>query len=299
VNQINVTVPANVVTGCFVPVAAVSENIVSNVVTLPVNQGGGVCVDAYAGVNGNQLQAAGGHTTVAYGVLDVAQSPGSNSTTLLTPAAIGDFFQVTTASYSGSGNVSAGGCVLEETLEQSAAKGASFELVPLDAGPITVTGPSGGPVTLTESATAGTYFGEIIPAIGAYTFQGSGGAQVGPFTASATFSNPLPSWTNQEAAATITRSQGLQVTWTGTAPGSYIAIGGSSTGGGVTGSFTCAVPAAAGEFTVPSYILLGLPAGTGTTEADFTASLNSFKASGLDWGVAASIVLFTVSSTYN
>ncbi|MGH9353783.1 MAG: hypothetical protein ACRD2G_16745, partial [Terriglobia bacterium] len=62
VNQINVTIPDQVSTGCWVPVAAVTGTVVSNVVTLPINPGGGACVDSLSGLAGNQIAPSGGQT---------------------------------------------------------------------------------------------------------------------------------------------------------------------------------------------------------------------------------------------
>ena len=50
-------------------------------------------------------------------------------------------------------------------------------------------------------------------------FTGPGGADVGSFNATINLPNPILTWTNQSAAATITRTQGVTVNWTGGAPG--------------------------------------------------------------------------------
>src|SRR5262249_54207249 len=49
VNQINVTIPQTVPSGCWVSLVAVTGNVVSNSATLPINNGGGACVDALTG----------------------------------------------------------------------------------------------------------------------------------------------------------------------------------------------------------------------------------------------------------
>jgi hypothetical protein len=111
--------------------------------------------------------------------------------------------------------------------------------------------------------------GAQVPAPGqTVSFTGAGAPPLvqgpGAFTATLTVPSPALTWTNQSAVATITRSQGLQVTWTGGAPGSFIFISGSaSVKGGSTASFQCYAPQSAGQFTVPAYILMTLPAGTG------------------------------------
>ena len=107
---------------------------------------------------------------------------------------------------------------------------------------------------------------------------------MGPFTSTLTISNPNFNWTNQSAAATIDRTQGLLYTWTGGLPGTYVLLGGTSTGSGVTAGFSCKVAVEAGQFTVPSYILLGLPAGSGGASIQQHDTDSTFSATGLDDG---------------
>jgi hypothetical protein len=173
----------------------------------------------------------------------------------------------------------------------------------LDAGTITVTGPGGTPVTLnTIPQVAGLYTATLssIPSTGgAYVFNGSGGTGVGAFSATLNFPNPILTWTNQGAAATVTRSQGLPVTWDGGAAGTYVTITGSSLSGSIFGSYTCIAPVEAKQFTVPSYILLGLPSGTGATTVQNSTNFASFTAPGLDFGGAYGSVSISVNSNYN
>jgi len=147
-------------------------------------------------------------------------------------------------------------------------------VVGLDAGAITLNGPSGLAIALGRiSVVSGGYYsklpdGAISSSGGTFTFKGSGGSQVGPFTATLSFPTPLLNWTNESAAASIVKTQGLPVTWSGGGPGTYVIVSGNADSGGIFGSYTCIVPVEAGQFTVPSYILLGLPAGTGSTTVE-------------------------------
>jgi hypothetical protein len=135
--------------------------------------------------------------------------------------------------------------------------------------------------------------GAIPTSGGTFIFNGAGGAVVGPFTATVNFPSPLLSWTNQPAATTVTRSQGLNVTWSGGAAGSYVQIGGSSSSSNVSASYTCIAPVAAGQFTVPTYILQAMPAGSGTTSVE-----NTFSAKGLNNGISFGAVSVSANSTY-
>jgi hypothetical protein len=109
------------------------------------------------------------------------------------------------------------------------------------------------------------------------------------------------SWTNQGAAATVTRSQGLLVTWSGGGSGSYVYIIGNSflTAGSLSSTYICIAPQAALQFTVPSYVLLSLPAAPGSTTVQNATNPSMFTASGLDFGSTSGSVSFTVTSAYN
>ena len=183
---------------------------------------GGVCNDPQFGISGTQIAGFIGNTTtnggsVLIGQITSASPSGSGTTTNST--AIANFEQTTGGSFGGGSVVSLGGCTLSESL----ASGGSSTTTGLNPGTLTVTGSSGGPVTLTSLPTApGTYFGQLpsgsVASGSTFTFTGSGGSgagAVGAFSANVTFPNPLLSWTNQAAAATVSRSQGLLVTWTG------------------------------------------------------------------------------------
>lgn len=102
----------------------------------------------------------------------------------------------------------------------------------LDAGTINLSG-AGAQTTLPPIQGSPGYYGGKIASIpstgGTYTFTGSGGKDVGAFSATINFPNPLV-WTNQPSPTfTINRAQGYTVTWSGGAPGTYVEIGGQST----------------------------------------------------------------------
>ncbi len=189
----------------------------------------------------------------------------------------------------------------------------------LDAGNITVTGLAGSG-TLTSLASffpqeAGVYASinssgvstlpaGFIPASGGtFTFTGTGGTtapSVGAFTAQIVFPNPLLQWTNQAAAATVTRSAGQLITWSGGAPGTYVSMSGSASSGSIFGYFTCYAPVAALQFTIPSYVLAALPASnSGSLSVGNSTAQQSFSATGLTYGSAVGYVSYLINSTYN
>ena len=303
VSVFGVTVPQNAPQGCYVPIVAVSGNFVSNTATLPIHAGGGVCSDPQYGTTGDQLSGLGGQTTVKIGSVSVTQTtqPSLGTTTV----AGAYFFKVSGISFAGGSVVSIGGCVVLPTT--GSGSGSGNLPAGLNAGTITMTGPGAGPVTLTGNALFPGLYSATIGAIpasgGSFVFNGAGGADVGSFTATVNFAGPVFTWTNQNAAATVTRSGGLTVTWSGGVPGTYVTISGSSAATGangtVSGTYTCIAPQSAGSFTVPSYVLLSLPAGTGSTAVMDSTIPAFFSASGIDYGVAIGQVQIAVSSNYN
>ena len=113
---------------------------------------------------------------------------------------------------------------------------------------------------------------------GTYTVTAPGGSAVGSFSASIDVSSSAASfkWTNQSSVATsaIDRSQPLTITWTGGDPSGFVditAIGSTAaTSSGPVAGVTpgmlveCLVPASAGTFTIPTFVLSALPSTQGS-----------------------------------
>lgn len=306
VNQINLTIPSSVTPDCQVPVAAVTGNIISNVVVLPIHPGGGTCVSQLTGgrtISGDQILAST-QDTIKGGSLSLIQTNVTNAKGVLTVTntAGAAFFKDSglLAGATGRGdNLAPGTCAVYPVIA-----GGQLTIVGLDAGSITFTGPTGPAIPLPIQLGIKGEYGAILAASGipssggTFTFTGSGGADVGSFTSTVTMSNPLFNWTSQSAAATVDRTQGLLFTWTGGLPGTYVLLGGTSTGSGITAGYSCKVHVEAGQFTVPSYILLGMPAGSGGTSIQQHDTDASFTATGLDMGGLTAVIEFSVPTTF-
>lgn len=297
VNQINVTVPDSAPTGCWVSLAAISGTVVSNIVTIPINRGGGACLDQQSGVNGNQISPSGAQT-FRTGLVSLIQAHtvNRNGAPMVANSANGAFIRYT-GLYAPNRALSPGGCLVNPATPPI--PGVS----PLRAGIITMSGPAGTQTLGSALGINGQFFANLAAAAipstgGTFTFNGGGGTDVGPFTTTLTLANPLLTWTNQAAAANIDRAQGFPVTWSGGNPGSYVYIsGGATSAAGVLGTYLCMAPADARQFTVPAYVLLGIPEGSGGAVVQNTIS-STFSASGLDLTNAIADVSFSTAATY-
>ncbi|HWY48489.1 MAG TPA: hypothetical protein VNX70_13975 [Bryobacteraceae bacterium] len=298
-DQINVTIPSGL-TGCNVAIVVVVNGVASNFATAPINQGNGVCSDAAFGITGTQYSQLSGQTTVKSGSVFLGQFVSTTSSGTQTQNfASADFQSVTGSVYgSASGIVSVGSCIVTEVISA----GGNVSSTGLDPGSVSLAGPGGANYPL-MSFTAGSFSallpaGAITSSGGTYVFSWTGGKDVGASTATVTLPNPLLNWTNESTASPVTRSAGAQVTWTGGAPGTFVFISGSSISNGVTGSFTCYAPQSALQFTVPSYVLGTLPAGTGSLSVENITQYTKFTAPMLDYGIAFGFTGFSTNATY-
>ncbi|HTR37298.1 MAG TPA: hypothetical protein VMH80_15440 [Bryobacteraceae bacterium] len=308
-NQINVTVPANAPTGCYVSVVAVlgtgASTTTSNFLLLPISVSGGECNDSILGISGSEISMLSGQSTVKTGSVTVGQSVTPKSDTDNTPqtnnVAFASFSKDTGSSYEVSGSSFTLPCNVTEVISS----GGSGSSTGLDAGNISVTGPTGTFQLMTIPLLKGYYTAQlpanaITASGGDFTFNGSGGADVGSFSATITLPNPLLQWTNQSAGATINRGTGVEVDWTGGAPGSFVAISGDSFNldTEASGSFICIAPQSALKFVVPNYVLYNLPAGAGHLSVGNDSGLGTFSANGLDSGLKFGYTSTQINSTY-
>lgn len=279
-------------TGCFVPLTAIAGGVPSNTVLLPIAPNGGPCTDPVSGVNGNQLPVFSTQT-LKFGLLGIGQTTNADGT--VTNGATATFQKYTGVFYSGAPGP--GGCELLGGATRIP------DFAGLAVGNILLTGPNNLNRALGPTGVKGAFYALLAsdalpPTGGSFTFTTIGGADVGPFTATVSFTAPLFSWTNSAAVTTIDRSQGVDVTWTGGNPGSVVYISGGVTYNRTIISFTCTENAAAGHFKVPAFITSSLPAGSGSIglQNQFMIPVN---ASGLDVAsVTGSIATASVKATY-
>lgn len=322
IDQINFQLPNDVPEGCYVPLVVRAGGVTSNFATISVSSQGKVCSDPAAGYTAAEIQktqAAGEFrlgsillwriVVKGAGALDgaFASFDRYDHATMLKVLGIGSQPRALETGIPpfGTCNVLAGYNSSGDAL--GAARDPSFP-TGLDAGPqLNLAGPRGSKQikkrtdqlnlyggylagTIPGLANLGTEF--LVP--GSYQVEnGSGTSAVGPFTANLTLPAP-PEWTNQDSINTISRSQDLEVTWSGgDAAREYVYVLGLSNdlSKGVSGAFLCTERISAGRLTIPAVVLSSLPASS-TTSNGPAASLEvgsvplqdaaRFQAPGLD-----------------
>jgi hypothetical protein len=140
----------------------------------------------------------------------------------------------------------------------------------LNFGPsLTLTGPKGTETLTAALGYAAGYLGGFISDNsipntlylnpGTYTLAGTGGADIGAFSASLTVPQAL-AWTNPPT--TVDRTQPLAIAWTGGNPGQPVAVTGFGEDLPTNSSvmFVCLAAPGASNFTIPSVMLSNVPA---------------------------------------
>jgi hypothetical protein len=118
---------------------------------------------------------------------------------------------------------------------------------------------------------------------------------VGKFSATVAVPSMQFNWTNQTLTS-ITRSQGATITWTGGYPNGTVQVFG--TVGDPAVQFYCHAPSSAGQLTIPSSILLALPAGLGDLSVGTVSAPQPITATGLDIGFVAAAESLAIYSFF-
>ncbi len=320
-DQIVFTVPA--VSGCQVPVVLKIGDTVSNFTSLAVAPAGSrACQDAEGPAAADVVKDAA-QTGVARGSITLLRSSAQISLPLIgtittsSDSGTATFFRYAQAQMNVVQNpfqaVTAGACTVYTYRGTTAEKIDPVKPIALDAGAaLTVKGPDGSK----KMAKTGIFpgyggysgsFGATIGGMGTgflgagtYLITGPGGKDVGQFAASAVLPQPLV-WTNRDSLGTIKRGSGQTIAWTGGDPAGTVQIAGSSVtaagGSPVGAAFTCNVKASDGKFTIPSAVLLSLPASgeilslpLGLLSVGSASTSQKFTASGLDSAGVVSVV---------
>ena len=323
IDQIKFIMPAGVA-GCYVPVAVQIENVISNYVSMAVSSDGSVCSDPY-GIPKADLEAAQQRGTFRLGAIGLSRLIAhlGEGVEFTTDTGGGTFMRwddfsrfVQFQGGPGAITLPLGMCTVYSYLEGGSQKDPANG-TGIDAGTaLNVSGPRGNR-QLTRPLPAefpGTYGGILSDPLnplaggylepGSYTISNGSGGTVGPFQVSQTLPQTLQ-WLNESSLTAVNRAQGVQVTWSAADPGGVVQIQGLATdpSNTVTGGFICLERASAGSFTVPSAVLLALPATGGSAEngallLGSSTIATRFTASGLDYGAMSMSVLIFKQIAY-
>ena len=341
IDQIAFTVPQNV-EGCYVPVVVKVGDTVSNFSTIAVGRGS-ACSDPT--FSSDDLQRISQSGTYRFGTVLLSRTvskmsiPGFGSVDNNTDSGFASFSKVdysslasSVASVGGVQSTVMGACIVSSyRFSGETPVVPSITVTPLDAGAaINVSGPKGAKQLTKQPSVPGVYMAELgggmnIPGLpggipgqatqppyldaGDYRIDNGSGATgenaVGAFQLTLRLNAPL-TWTNMDAISTVTRANGQEITWSG-GQGTVVITGMTmNMNARVAASFTCMERASAGRFTVPSYVLLSLPAsqaGPGGAAIDSLSVSNMtdpvrFTATGLDAGFAMASFTNTKTVTY-
>ena len=287
-DQFNFQVPANAPAGCYIPAEVTVNGQPSNLFYLSIASGTRTCThplglgqDALA-----RLDAGGtanlGHFLMLRAVVQGVPAEGTGG--VFDSVDANGAFQLTNrilyafggASYP----VAVGSCAVLDSLDPGAgftvpdlSQVGGKELLAGDG--LTVSGPKGVSQGIIRNLTGG-YLGVFFATLGQGTWSviGTGGADVGAFTAKTDLPDNLV-WTNAGNFSNVPRSD-ITVTWTGGSVNaqSVITVFGSSTVINPTDpsksrgkQFYCNAPASAGKFTIPVAVISQMPSSTVDTAA--------------------------------
>jgi uncharacterized protein (TIGR03437 family) len=290
-DQINFTLPENITTGCLVPIQVRAGGKLSNAGSIAVSAAGQAqCT--HPSLSEAQLRKLDMGGVLTVGALSVAKISSKitvpvlgniDSTTEVASAGFSRFgvSQVADANFS---IVQVGTCSVYRRVGDVSSIAVGTVPQPLNAGSqLTLNGPNvqnrampgtsnAYSVTLYSSGFGGVGgTGTPTLAQGRYTIAGTGGSDIGAFSASIDFPGAF-TWTNEAALpAVVPRNQDRTFTWTGGGEGLVTVTGfaGNQKGGTQTNPiydvavFTCVAQASAGTLTVPSSVLQQLPAVSG------------------------------------
>lgn len=300
-DQINVVVPEGVI-GCQVSVVVRSGDIVSNFGYIPIAQSGRSCSEPDLGISAAQVQTFSSQASFTRANLDFDGSEADAT-----------FFRFTSAQFAVRRSIGAmrfGDCNVFNyaNANMNVPNPAALRPVNLNAGAsITLNTPSGsGLGNLSLPFQNGAYVVSNLTSTGSqkgtFTFTGTGGSDIGPFSAQVTWPGGGSGFKySAPVSGSVLRSQGLTLTWTqpnNSTTGEFVQIGGYAFVPNMPwgAEFTCNVALGAGRFTIPAAVLLALPQqqGVATPQATLEVDLivqKTFSTPDVDLGFTRFIVL--------
>jgi uncharacterized protein (TIGR03437 family) len=309
-DQINFTLPPDISTGCAVSLQISVNGKLSAPTSIAIAPDASSSACVLPGYTTAQLQKLDNGGTITAGGFSITQFSISvpQVGNAKFDAISGGFsqltgFQLGSAAQANVNIIQSGSCQVVTATSTGGSASSGGSLTYLDAGTVTINGPAGSSLTnqaLTKTNNLYSYStteGISLPGqasftlpAGTYTLNGAGGNDVGSFS-SVQLSLGSPLTITGGLPASVTRSAGLTLNWTGGNSSDPVEIIGGSTSTSGTGTsavttsttFICLTTAGQKTFTVPASILNQLPAtsngtlevGTGTSPTTFTAKLKA------------------------
>jgi uncharacterized protein (TIGR03437 family) len=312
-DQITFALPSNVPTGCTTSFQISVNGVLSvpTYIAIAPNTTAAACVQpGFTTAQLQNLDDGGAYTAGGFSLVQIQETVSSVGS-IKSNSASGSFTEYTAYQFSGAASAASattvtGACTVTESTTTGAVTTVSGSGIGLDAGAVTLNGPSGSSVAnLAFTEGAAPYYGYSLMlattglptgssgtgtiVAGQYTVSGAGGKDVGKFSSSITVGAPLT--IAGGLPTSVNRSAGLPLSWTGGNSSDLVEILGSSsttTGTGAnatttTWGFFCTTTAGTGGFTVSSSVLLQLPAatlssGNGFLEVASTVTPSTFNA---------------------
>jgi uncharacterized protein (TIGR03437 family) len=304
-DQINFQVPTDAPLGCNISVVVQTSNggapVVSNAPTIALSDtDGATCSDPLQVVPTSYLSLSS--VKVLYLQTQQQTFVNSDSSKMISSKASALIFQATQpqlATVAAMNNIqpSLGTCYVGINSNPDAS-GGPLDLTLLNAGtPLTLTPPSGAPLSLTyQNGGYDSIKGSSTLAGGTWSFSnGSGGPDVGPLSFNFTVPQPV-AWMNRGSTNgnTINRASPYTILWSGGDSNGYVDIQGyTQAGSALSGTyfvgFECSAPVSAGQFTIPPSILMAMPGNNtpGTIQVSTYAVPNTLgKVPGFDAAVS-------------
>lgn len=283
-DQINFVLPANLPSGCYIPAEITASGVPSNLFYLSIGSSA-TCIDPF-GLNSASLAKLDNLETVNIGAFQFVRAnqsglPIAGVAGLFTRINADGVFQLYRIANAFGGinfPAASGSCAVLDTLDT--APGAvipNFSALggrELSAGAMVHFSGGNGVSQDVAAFPSGGYLGIFSLSSGKWTLTGSGGPDVGAFTAQTDLPEDLV-WTNAGNFSTVPRS-GVTITWTGgnlnanslvTIFGSNVVINPADPSKSRGKQFFCNAPASAGKFVVPGSILSQLPSSNVDTGA--------------------------------
>jgi uncharacterized protein (TIGR03437 family) len=282
--QVNFTLPADITLDCYATVEVSAGGELGNTVVIPIaDRAQSSCVDPNTPTAVLAKLDAGANIT--FGAFAVAKIGTANSGPYQETAS-GSVFSYSPAEWItlNSGPIF-GACRLYDRTYPAGGLDPATPDAFLDAGPtLGLAGPNvpAGTVLSTVTSIKGPSYDKLLNTgtltAGNYTITGSGGTQVGPFSATAIFPNSFAA-TNFDATTAIDRGKPLTITWTGTGFDTVAIIVSTVIATSTSrhlSTLNCFAPAAAGSYTIPAAALAGLSAAgaSGTSFGNLAVEAN-------------------------